>query len=47
MAAQIVDEELVGLLLLEEPGGPLGGLVRELPADLEPRRPASSGQPPH
>ncbi|MGZ8741783.1 MAG: LuxR C-terminal-related transcriptional regulator [Nocardioides sp.] len=35
MATQLVDEELVGSLLLEEPGGPLGGLVRQLPADLE------------
>ncbi len=35
MATQMVEEELVGPLLLEEPGGPLGCLVRELPTDLE------------
>jgi LuxR family maltose regulon positive regulatory protein len=35
VATQIVDEELVGHLLLENPGGPLGDLARGLPADLE------------
>lgn len=35
MATQIVDEELIGQLLLEELGGPLGERVGELPADLD------------
>jgi LuxR family maltose regulon positive regulatory protein len=35
MATLIVEEELVGQLLLEEPGGPLREGVRELPADLD------------